>query len=34
MDADCQDGELNGYAPNTAAEAQLLNAACQIAYGS
>jgi len=34
MDADCQDGELNGNAPNTAAEAQLLNAACQIAYGS
>lgn len=34
MDADCEDGELNGYAPNNAAEAQLLNAACQIAYGN
>lgn len=34
MDADCRDGELNGYAPNTPAEAQLLNAACQIAYGT
>lgn len=34
MDADCRDGELNGYAPNNLAEAQLLNAACQIAYGT
>jgi hypothetical protein len=33
MDADCRDGELNGHAPNDAAEAQLLNAACQIAFG-
>ncbi|MFM7648963.1 MAG: hypothetical protein ACKO50_13045, partial [Cyanobium sp.] len=31
MGADCQDGELNGHAPTTAAEAQLLNAACQVA---
>lgn len=34
MDADCHDGEPNGYAPNNLSEAQLLNAACQIAYGS
>ena len=34
MDADCRDGELNGYAPNDRSEAQLLNAACQVAYGS
>jgi hypothetical protein len=34
MDADCADGELNGHAPNDAAEAQLLNAACQVAFGS
>lgn len=34
MDADCMDGELNGHAPNSAAEAQLLNAACQVAFGS
>ena len=34
MDADCHDGEFNGYAPNNLAEAQLLNAACQVAYGS
>lgn len=33
MDADCADGELNGYAPTNAAEAQLLNAACQVAFG-
>ena len=33
MDADCRDGELNGYAPNDAAEAQLLNAVCQVAFG-
>ena len=34
MDADCADGELNGYAPNNLSEAQLLNAACEVAYGS
>lgn len=33
MDADCSDGELNGHAPTNAAEAQLLNAACQVAFG-
>ncbi len=33
MDADCADGELNGHAPNSAAEAQLLNTACQVAFG-
>ena len=34
MDADCSDGELNGYAPNSSAEAELLNAACAVAFGS
>jgi hypothetical protein len=34
MEADCSDGTLNGSRPNTAAEAELLNAACQVAYGS
>jgi hypothetical protein len=34
MDADCRDGELNGHAPNNLSEAQLLNAACEVAYGS
>lgn len=33
MDADCADGELNGHAPTNASEAQLLNAACQVAFG-
>ena len=31
--ADCQDGLLDGQVPSTAAQAQLLNAACQVAYG-
>jgi hypothetical protein len=30
---DCQDGLLDGQVPSTAAQAQLLNAACQVAYG-
>ena len=34
MSADCRRGTLNGRDPNTAAEAELLNAACQVAYGS
>jgi hypothetical protein len=33
MDADCQAGSLNGTVPNDAAEAQLLHAACQVAFG-
>ena len=32
--ADCRSGSLNGYQPAGAAEAQLLNAACQVAFGS
>ena len=31
---DCQRGELNGREPASAAQAQLLNAACQVAFGS
>ena len=31
--ANCQDGLLDGQVPATAAQAQLLNAACQVAYG-
>ena len=34
MEADCNDGTLNGSRPNTASEAELLNAACQVAFGS
>jgi hypothetical protein len=34
MQADCNDGTLNGSRPNSAAEAELLNAACQVAFGS
>jgi hypothetical protein len=32
--ADCQRGWLNGREPNSAAEAELLNAACQVAFGT
>ncbi|ABB56559.1 hypothetical protein PCC6311_0544 [Synechococcus elongatus PCC 6311] len=32
--ADCQQGLLNGQPPTTAAEAELLNAACQVAFAS
>lgn len=32
--ADCSSGDLNGQAPATASEAELLNAACQIAFGN
>ncbi|MEB3257678.1 MAG: hypothetical protein VKN83_05080 [Cyanobacteriota bacterium] len=31
--ANCQAGLLNGQVPATAAQAQLLNAVCQVAYG-
>jgi hypothetical protein len=31
--ANCQQGLLDGQVPTTAAQAQLLNAACQVAYG-
>lgn len=34
MQADCRTGLLNGQTPSTAAQAQLLNAACQVAFGS
>jgi hypothetical protein len=34
MSADCRRGTLNGRDPNTVAEAELLNAACQVAYGA
>jgi len=32
--ANCQDGLLNGQVPASADQAQLLNAVCQVAYGS
>ena len=32
-EANCQEGLLDGQIPSTAAQAQLLNAACQVAYG-
>jgi hypothetical protein len=32
--ANCQQGLLNGQVPGTADQAQLLNAVCQVAYGS
>jgi hypothetical protein len=31
--ANCQEGLLDGQVPSTPAQAQLLNAACQVAYG-
>lgn len=34
MTADCRSGTLNGSVPQSAAEAQLLNAVCVITYGS
>jgi len=33
MTADCQNGRLNGSDPNSTAAAQLLHAACQVAFG-
>ncbi|WP_254993996.1 hypothetical protein [Cyanobium sp. Aljojuca 7D2] len=32
--SDCKQGLINGVPPTTADQAQLLNASCQIAYGS
>jgi hypothetical protein len=34
FDADCNRGTLNGRNPTSASEAELLNAACQVAFGS
>ena len=34
LTADCNAGTLNGSVPASAAEAELLNAACQVAFGS
>nr|WP_208677402.1 hypothetical protein [Synechococcus elongatus]QFZ92365.1 hypothetical protein EKO22_08380 [Synechococcus elongatus PCC 11802] len=34
VNADCEQGLLNGQPPSTAEEAELLNAACQIAFAS
>jgi hypothetical protein len=33
FNANCRNGTLNGGTPRTANEAQLLNAACQVAFG-
>jgi len=33
LTADCKAGTINARQPNTAQEAELLNAACQVAYG-
>lgn len=32
--ADCKAGTLNGQQPGNASEAELLNAVCQVAFGS
>ena len=34
LSADCRAGTLNGQQPTSAAEAELLNAACQVAFGN
>ena len=34
LNADCRAGSLDGQEPASAAEAQLLNAVCQVAFGS
>jgi hypothetical protein len=34
MRANCLSGDLNGHPPNDSSEAQLLNAACQVAFGA
>jgi hypothetical protein len=34
LTADCQSGLLNGREPSSSQEAELLNAACQVAYGT
>jgi hypothetical protein len=33
LDTDCKQGTINGQDPTNLAEAELLNAACQLAYG-
>ena len=34
LSAECNTGMINGEEPKTAAQAELLNAACQVAFGS
>lgn len=34
MEADCSDGLLDGEVPISLAEAELINTACQVAFGS
>jgi len=34
LTADCEQGTLDGFVPENRAEAELLNAACQVAFGS
>ena len=34
INADCKAGTIDGHSPGNASEAELLNAACQVAYGS
>jgi hypothetical protein len=34
LSADCNAGTINGEEPKSAAQAELLNAACQVAFGS
>ena len=34
LNANCNQGTINGQEPGNASEAELLNAACQVAYGS
>ncbi|MFM1812113.1 MAG: hypothetical protein RLZZ336_1051 [Cyanobacteriota bacterium] len=34
LSADCEAGTLNGNVPTSAAEAELVNAACQVAFGA
>ena len=34
LTANCNQGTINGQEPSNAEEAELLNAACQVAYGS
>jgi hypothetical protein len=34
LTADCNNGLLDGREPQSAAEAELLNAACQVAFGT
>jgi hypothetical protein len=34
LNANCKQGSLNGQVPSNIEEAELLNAVCQVAYGS